>query len=370
MSTATWGEQESHTIDENYPLSLLKKLLQEMIRQFGASGGCIALYDESISQMVIRLHMRLRSAAPALASSSIAGEDASSFRRRVTIDLADPSSSGSGRLRHISQPLETDPILSLETSSFFPVGAAYPFGQDLIGYTWRKNEPLIIRHDDYISSFQPVDQVAFPLDIVPGWYLAAPIKVPELAFEARTRKQLSNMLGIVLLYQAGSGMGFQQKQRGEALQFTERIALYIQNDRLRRLHLRTSDHMKRLQQISAAFPTAVKLSDLVEDVYQFVINVVDVSSMLLTLYDRDTEKIYDVFAIDHGKRNDLLLEQPVVALREDRQVWWQVTQEEKRTLLLRLGEQERGNYGRYEELLKGTWGDQGKAEAFLLLPMK
>jgi len=370
MSTAIWGEQEPHILDENYPLSLLKKLLQEMIKQFGASGGCIALYDESISQMVIRLHMRLRSAAPALASSSIAGEDASSFRRRVTIDLADSSSSASGRLRRISQQLETDPIVSLENSSFFPVGAAYPFGQDLIGYTWRKNEPLVIRHDDYISSFQPVDQVPFSLDIVPSWYLAAPIKVPELAFEARTRKQHSNMLGIVLLYQAGSGMGFQQKQRGEALQFTERIALYIQNDQLRRLHLRTSDYMKRLQQISAAFPTAVKLSDLVEDVYQFVTNVVDVSSMLLTLYDRDTKKIYDVFAVDHGKRCDLLLEHPVVDLPESRPIWWQVTQQEKHTLLLTLESQEHGKYGKYEELLKGAWGDQSTAETFLLLPMK
>src|SRR5216683_3277503 len=300
MSTATWGEPEPHTIDGKHPLPLLKRLLPEMIRQFGASGGCIAL----------------------------------------------------------------------EKSALFPIGAAFPFGQDLIGYTWRKNEPLILRHDDYIESFQPVEQAAFPLDMAPSWYLSVPILGPEFSYETYERKLHAKVFGIVVLYQLGTGVGFQQKQRIEALQFTERIALYIENDRLRHLHLRTSDYMKRLQHISAAFPTAVKLSNLVQDVYQFVTNVVDVSSMLLTLYDRDTEKIYDVFAIDHGKRNDLLLEQPVVALREDRRVWWQVTQEEKRTLLLRLGEQEHGNYGRYEELLKGTWGDQGKAEAFLLLPMK
>ncbi len=370
MSTATWGEQEPHITDENYPLSLLKTLLQEMIRQFGANGGCIALYDESISQMIIRLHMRLRSSAPALASSRIAGEDTSPSGRRVTIDLADPSSSALGGMRRISQPLEADPILSLENSSLFPVGAAYPFGQDLIGYTWRTNEPLIIRHEDYISSFQPVDQVPFPLDIIPSWYLVAPIKVPELPFEAHTRKQPSNMLGIVVLYQAAPGMGFQQKHRSEAQQFTERIALYIQNDQLRRLHLRTRDYMKRLQQISAAFPTAVKLSDLVEHVYQFVTNFFDVSSMLLTLYDRDTRKIYDVFAVDHGKRSDSLLEHPVIDLPESRPVWWQVTQQEKRTLRLTLESQEHGHYGMYEELLKGAWGDQSKAETFLLLPMK
>ena len=370
MSTATRGEPEPSTIDEKYPLPLLRKLLQEMIRQFGASGGCIALYDENTGQMVIRLHMRLRSAAPALASGKQAVEETAPFRQRVTIDLADPSSSGQGGIRRLSQPLEADPAIALENSALFPIGMAYAFGQDLIGYTWRKNEPIIIRHDDYISSFQPVEQAPFPPDFVPSWYLSAPIQVPEFSYETHERKPHSNVFGIVVLYQAGAGIGFQQRQRIEAMQFTERIALYIENDRLRHLHLRTRDYMKGLQQISAAFPIAVKLSKLIEDVYQFVANVVDVSSMLLTLYDRDTKKLYDVFAIANGRRNELLLEHPIVALPEDRPVWWRVTQEEKRTLLLTLAKQEHGNYGSYEELLKGAWGDQSKAETFLLLPMK
>jgi GAF domain-containing protein len=370
MSTAIWGEPEPQTTAEIYPLSLLKKLLQEMIRQFAASGGCIALYDESINQMVIRLHMRLRSATPAPTSSYIAGEDTAPFRRRITIDLADQSPATQGKMKRISQPLGADMLSPPEKSLLFPIGTTYPYGQDLIGYTWRRNEPFIIRHDEYISFFQPVAQVPFPPDIVPGCYLCAPIRVPELAFEVQSRNQHATVLGIVILYQASPGMGFQQKQRTEAQQFTERIALYIQNYQLRHLHLRTRDYMKRLQQISTAFPRAVRLSELVEDVYQFVTNVVDVSSMLLTLYDRDTEKIYDVFAIDHGKRNDMLLKQPVVALPENRPVWWQVTQEEKSTLLLTLASQEHGNYGKYEELLQGVWGDQTKAETILLLPMK
>jgi signal transduction histidine kinase len=370
MSTAIWGEPEPHTTVEKYPLSLLKKLLQEMIKQFGATGGCIALYDESVSQMVIRLHMRLRSAVPALVGSNSLSTDTPPYRQRVTVDLANPSSSASGRMKRLSQPLDTDPVIPLEKSALFPVGTAYPYGQDLIGYTWRKNEPLIVRHEDYLLSFQPAEQPSFLPDITPGWYLSAPVSVPELAFDAHYRKQPSKVLGIVVLYQAGSALGFQQKQRIEAQQYTERIALYILNDQLRLLHQRTRDYMQRLQQISTAFPTAVKLSNLIEDVYQFVSNVVGVSSMLLTFYDRDTKKIYDVFAIDNGNRNDTLLEQPVVDTPESRPLWWQVTQEEKRTLLLTLESQEHGDYGKYEELLKGTWGDQSRAETFLLLPMK
>src|SRR6266852_3274063 len=133
MSTATWGESELLTTVENYPLSLLKKLLQEMIKQFGATGGCIALYDESVGLMVIRLHMRLRSAVPTLVGNGTT-DDSASFQRRVTVDLANPSSSTLGRMRHLSQPLsqplETDPIIPVEKSAHFPVGATYSYGQD------------------------------------------------------------------------------------------------------------------------------------------------------------------------------------------------------------------------------------------------
>jgi hypothetical protein len=57
MSTAIWGEPEPQS-EERYPLSLLKALLQQMMRQFGAQGAVIALYDEVIGQMVVRLHVR------------------------------------------------------------------------------------------------------------------------------------------------------------------------------------------------------------------------------------------------------------------------------------------------------------------------
>jgi signal transduction histidine kinase len=369
MSTATWGEQEPLTTDEKYPLPLLKKLLQEMIKQFAATGGCMALYDESAGLMNIRLHLRPRSTVPTLVGNGSAA-DTASFRRRVTVDLSNPSSSALARMKHNAQSLDSDSFVSVEKGPLFPVGATYSHGQDLIGYTWRRNEPLVIRHEDYLVSFQSTEQPSSLPDITPAWYLCAPIQIPELAFDAHYRRQPTRVLGVVLLYQANFAMAFLQKHRIEAQQFSERIALYILNDQLRHLHRRTMGYMQGLQQISTAFPAAVQLSKLVEDVYQFVRNVVDVSSMLLTFFDRDTKKIYDVFAIDNGNRNDLLLEQPVIDTPDSRPVWWKVTQEEKRTLLLTLDGQEPENYSKYEELLKGTWGDQSRAETFLLLPMK
>ena len=74
-----------------------------------------------------------------------------------------------------------------------------------------------------------------------------------------------------------------QQQRIDALHYTERIAIYLQNDTLRRKQRRTSEYLQLLQTISSAFPTSVKLSDLVEQIYLFVSRVVDVSGMLLTI---------------------------------------------------------------------------------------
>jgi signal transduction histidine kinase len=122
-----------------------------------------------------------------------------------------------------------------------------------------------------------------------------------------------------------------------------------------------------LQNISTAFPTSVQLATLVTTVHDFASNMVDVSSMLITLYDRDIKMIYEVFATQNGRPVDNLPENPHAIPPQDRPVWWRVTQEEKKTLLLDLTHHELGDY---DELLIGTWGDQRKAGSFLLLPMK
>jgi signal transduction histidine kinase len=188
-----------------------------------------------------------------------------------------------------------------------------------------------------------------------------------LVDEVRGRKKQPRITGIIVLYQTAAGAVFQQKQRAEAREFAERIALYIQNDQLRRRQIRSSDYLKQLQNISTAFPTSVQLATLVTTVHDFASNMVDVSSMLITLYDRDIKMIYEVFATQNGRPVDNLPENPHAIPPQDRPVWWRVTQEEKKTLLLDLTHHELGDY---DELLIGTWGDQRKAGSFLLLPMK
>jgi signal transduction histidine kinase len=179
------------------------------------------------------------------------------------------------------------------------------------------------------------------------------------------------ILGVIVLYQTtvGIGPGFHLRQRSEALYAAERIALYLQNHRLQRAQQRNHEYLRSLQEISMSFPTSLKLSTLLEQIYQFTSRVVDVSSMLLTFFDRDTEKIYDVFAIRDGHRVEGLSEQVIIMSKEDRPVWWQVTQQEKRRLLFSPAQDER-EARNYTELLTGIWGDQRTAESFLLLPMK
>ncbi|HEU5227694.1 MAG TPA: ATP-binding protein, partial [Ktedonobacteraceae bacterium] len=269
----------------------------------------------------------------------------------------------------IQSSLEIEEI-SPQQSELFAAGSVCPFGQGLIGHAWASNEAAIVSQEEYLNGY--LQGRPFQADVIPVVYLSVPIREAMLVDEMHGKTAKVSMLGVVILYQitAAGKATFHQKHCSQAIQYAERIALYLQNERLRHSKSRTSEYLQLLQEISTAFPTSVKLSNLVENIYQFVSQVVDVSSMLLTLYDRDTERIYDVFAIWHGARIDGLAEQPIVALKEERPLWWQVTQKEKRILQFSPAQEAQMANQYYELLNNGVWGDQRQAESFLLLPMK
>jgi signal transduction histidine kinase len=374
MSNAIWGDPKP-TSDEQYPLKLLKGLLQDMLKLVSAYGACIALYDESINQMVVRLHVRrvLPGENADELSMEAGNAPARPPLRRNSMKLADKqstsfpdvpkSSDGEGRFALVTTTRET---------ALFPPGHAYALGKDLIGATWSHRQPYQVSHQQYQSlrgsAHQPPIEEAF----TPGWYVTLPLKEPELVYGDIDRKHPQNqVLGVIVLYQIGASTGLQEQQREALQQQAERISLYLQNDRLMRLQMRTRDHIKHLQQIGSTFPNTLRLSDLVEEIYRFVINSVDASSLLLTLYDRDTQKLYDIFAVNHGKRIEGLTDRPAITNPAERPDWWQMMQREKRTLLLALdNDEQRHEALAHAELLSGTWGDQTSAETFLLIPMK
>ena len=377
MSTAIWGELDTST-NEMYPTNLLKYLLYQMMVQFAANGACLALYEEHKSQMEVRLHVRLRNGGISLHGEQSVEEERVS-RRRSTIDLGlidqSPQSpqfpAYSPRGKRLMQALLELEEVTPQQSELFAVGTGYPIGQDLIGYVWRRNEAYIMRHDGYLASFHAGQQTLLHMDVSPSWYLAAPIQEATLSDEARGIRQRPRIFGVVVLYQIppGSG-GFQLKQRVEAINFTDRIALHLQNEQQRWRRQRSSEYLQKLQEISTSFPTTVKLGRLVENVYRFTSEVVDVNSMLITLYDRDTRKMYEVFAVNNRQPVEGLPENPTIIAPESRPVWSRVVQEEKTKLLLEPVNPEHNGYGMYDELLTGIWGDQRRAESFLLLPMK
>src|SRR5579864_3427143 len=190
MPTAIWGESEPLS-DDIYPLSLLKQLLAQMMERFSAQGVCLALYDEHIRQMVIRLHLH----PPGVTSvpedraggfgSDIDQVETVPLVRRKTSGLTSPATptSTTGRMRRLTRPL-----LSLERlgdpspASLFPLGEAYSIGQGLIGITWRKGEPLFFHRDETVPPAAPASPIApaaapqaGPGDALPGWYLSLPI---------------------------------------------------------------------------------------------------------------------------------------------------------------------------------------------------
>ncbi|GAC1565783.1 MAG: hypothetical protein NVS3B14_04680 [Ktedonobacteraceae bacterium] len=369
MSTAIWGESETQS-DENYPLTLLNSLLQQMMEQFTAQGACLALYDENIRQMVIRLHVRPMSNIPTPAQMDIDTVETVLMNRRKSPVIVAPSTSTTGRMRRLSRPLSALEQSATSPTAIFPLGEAYTSRQGLIGAAWRKNDLIVLSKDEYVATFVPGGIATLADEEIPAYLFAIPIPEPVMLSGLPKGNSTQHIPGVIVLYQTHPSTGFQHRQSQDAWQWAERFGLYIQNHRLHRLHARYNGYMKRLQQISTAFPSDVILSKLVDHVYQFVMMVVPITSMLLTLYDRDTKKIYDVFAIDHGNRIEGLHERPVIALPEARPLWWQVTQEQQRVVLLSPAQDEPELVRQHEELLKGAWGDQSGEERFLLLPMK
>jgi signal transduction histidine kinase len=371
-STSTWSGPESYA-DDGYPASLLKYLLQQMMAQFAAQGACLALLDESVGQMRILAHIRQRGLPSSHAPLALPGTGPGGMRRRMTVHLEhDGAASPNRRQRSVLPSLDDLEDVTPQQSSLFAVDSTYPKGQDVIGFAWQKNDAFIVKsHEEYLEIFHSGQADAMHTDMVPSSYLIVPIEEPLLLAEVHGQRQSGSLLGVMVLYQMTSsiGSGFQPRQRQEALQAVERVALYLQNDRLQRSQHRTWEYLQLLQEVSTAFPTTVSLPDLVEKMYRFIKQVVNVSSIMLTLYDRDTERIYDIFAVSHDKQVLGLSDQPTVSTKEERPVWWQVTQQEKHTLQFSPShDPEEAEL--YHELLGGAWGDQRQAEVFLLLPMK
>lgn len=371
MSNAIWGNPKP-TSDEQYPLKLLKGLLQDLLKQVSADGGCLALYDESINQMVVRLHIRPGDLGERVEELLDTGKEHVhlSLRRGVTT-LPDGPLPVPGVTEAFQSGENGTSLSRTREVPLFPPGSAYPLGIDMIGVTWRNNQSYHISQEQYQMLRAEAHQPPVTGSIMPCWYLTLPLREPEQLYEGTDRRHpLTRALGVVVIYQVEASGGFQLQQRQLAQQQAERISLYLQNDRLMRLQSSTREHIKHLQQISMTFPNTLRLSDLVEEIYHFVTNRVDVSSMLLTLYDRDLKKLYDVFAVNKGQRVEGLTDRPVVFNPGDRSLWSQIAQKDQRTLLLSTHRNESAELQIYEELFTGTWGDQTGAGTFLLIPMK
>ncbi len=366
MSTPACAGPESNA-DDSYPLALLRNLLHQMMLQFAAQGACLALYDERVGQMQVQLHVRLRSTVV-----RNLGSEGIRPKRRLTVHLENENLAPSPAARSRSNPSSAEDLEHVSPQQFtlFVPGSTYPIGHDLIGFIWQKNEAYVMSQKDYLSAFYNDEPYPGLLDMVPGGYLAVPIQEPSLSLESPQQEQ-PNILGVIVLYQLNPGVGteFHARQRSDALVFAERFALYLQNYALHRTQRRTSDYLQYLQGVSMVFPTSVKLADLVDNMYRFIPCVVDVSALLLTLYDRDTDRIYDVFASSEGMRMDDLSEQTPGYLESDRPIWWSVTQKDQQKLQFSPA-QEAHKTSFYSELLTGVWGDQREAESFLFLPMR
>ncbi|GAC1456956.1 MAG: hypothetical protein PVS3B3_01850 [Ktedonobacteraceae bacterium] len=382
MSASTWDGPQLY-IDEVYPPALLKHVLKYMMTHFIAQGACIALFDETSQQMRVRLHVRMRMPENVLPKRAFGG-----LRQRRTVHLEQDTPSHMRQTGSLPNPVyqyspsstqsvlpltaleELDEIPSTQ-SELFAVGTTYPFGVDLIGTAWAKNDVLVWKHEDYLANIFGGVSLPFYTDVTPISYLVVPIQESTLVDDIRGRQRHAHILGVIVLYQVSSGTEtpFHATQRAEALHYVERIALYLQNDKLERAQRRTSEYLKRIKELSAVFPSDVEPSKLVNALYTYASQIVNISSLLFTLYDRDTDKIYEVLAMKHGEQIDGLADGSSIFQPAERPVWWNVACKQGKILLFSPAH-DTEQAEMYDELLTGLWGNQRNAASFILLPMK
>ena len=382
MSASTWDGPLY--IDEAYPPTLLKHVLKHMMTHFSAQGACIALFDETSQQMRVRLHVRSRAAAHMV---PIRGNSVLRPRRTVRLeqDTPPPSSEQTSSLPgsiYQYSPSSTEPLPPLvppeeleeipETQSeLFAVGTSYAFGSDLVGTAWMRNDVLVWKHEEYLANIFHGGPLPLRTDITPTSYLVVPIQESTLVDDMRGRRRNAQTLGVIVLYQVIAGVvtPFHSRQRAEALYYVERIALYLQNDKLERTQRRTNEYLKRIKDLSAFFPSNVEPSKLANALYTYASQIVNISSLLFTLYDRDTDKIYEVMAINNGEQINGLTDEFSIFQPAQRPVWWEVAFKQSRTLNFSPAH-DAEQAEMYDELLTGLWGDQHNAKSFILLPMK
>src|SRR5260221_1990005 len=144
MSPAsTWGGPESYA-DDAYSSPLLKYLLKQIMIQFSAQGACIALLDESIGQMVIQAHIRLRHPTDTtkhFLPPNIPGVSTlRAAKRRITTSLnnglSHTSASADAPQNYMTEDVED---VSAQQSELFAVGSTYGVGQDVISRAWQKD---------------------------------------------------------------------------------------------------------------------------------------------------------------------------------------------------------------------------------------
>src|SRR5579885_2560056 len=82
-------------------------------------------------------------------------------------------------------------------------------------------------HEEYIASIHGNQLLPYHMDITPTAYLVVPFQEPALIDEVHGRACQPAIMGVVVLYQLTKalGTGFHPRQRAEACQYAERIAL-------------------------------------------------------------------------------------------------------------------------------------------------
>lgn len=269
-----------------------------------ADGGELAVLDDTRQRLVLRA----RRTRPRLdANLGSFGGRAPNSRPSVGAPAPrDPRRSGA-----------LDPLLSIEqqTTDLLPgilLTKSYRPGERLIGFTWQRGEPVIMRAEEC----RQLPGTSAPADTDAPWHLAVPIFRPDSFAQPRANRQI---IGVIAVHNHDPLWSFSPRDVELLGLHADRVACTMEAAELARLN---EGQTALLEVLRGAAGTAPELPTLAVRICEVVRQSIDAPSFALLLApERAAQERADELTFALAERdNQPLAPPPIAAANLPR--WW------------------------------------------------
>lgn len=305
-----------------------------------ADGGELATLDDSRQRLVLRARRTRPRLDGAMGGFGSMGPNSGPHRQGQA-----PLGSPTGQL---------DPLAAIEQQSteLLPgvlLTRTYRPGERLIGFTWQRGEPVIMRGEEC----RGLPGGAAPADPDAPWHLAVPILRPGSFVKPRAGRQI---IGIIAVHNRDPLWSFSPRDIELLTLHADRVASGMEAAELTHLNEGQAALLEVLRGATGSAPDPASLYLRVREV---VGQLIDVPSFALVLYHPRTEELIFALAERDGQRVQLP-PMPIHAAPR----WWQVVRAGRAVCI--SAPEDRAGHPEYCVL---GWGSDEPVQSLLAAPL-